>query len=223
MLFLRTTQYMKNHNTMKNNLITKQYIAGCILLAFALLLPGESAEGTQLCWIGAVISGLGSLFGGIAGNIQARNQVRAIDRQMEQAKKQRDAVMNEDTMARADSQNLLGQTRKILEERSRVNQTNSIRGGYTNEAKIAQANSDNKALADATSQIMAQAQRRQDAAENRYQSTMADLMGKRAALAGSGAQALASGIAGAASNIGEMADDLIDERKKKRENNTLIK
>lgn len=127
-------------------------------------------------WIGALISGVANVAGGIASGIVANKQ--AAKAQAEQAKSEQmlkdwyDTKVNTNILDRADTLSMLKQYRDAMDEQNKKYQTNAIKGGASEEAKVAYAQAQNKGYADAISKIAAQGQAQKDQAEYAYMQEM---------------------------------------------------
>lgn len=157
-------------------------------------------------WIGSLISGIVSLGGGIASAFAANDQAKKADAERAKAeqtlKNWYDTNMNTSILDRADTLSMLKIYRDTMDEQARKYQTNAIKGGASEEAKVAYAQSQNKAYADAISKIAAQGQARKDQVADAY---MKELMGIHADRANNyllSGQQMANAISGAANGLG---------------------
>lgn len=201
---------------MKNQILTPKMIffqVG-ILAIFLLvtfldsLLPAKdiATDGIIVyeAWIGTAISALGGIASGILGTQQAKRQTALLDEAQANLEDWRNGVVNTNTLDRADSMSMLKAYRDILTEQNKKSNTAAIKGGLSDEARVAQATATNKGIADAISRIAGYGQQQKDRVEQAYQTKLHDYNTKRAALAGSGAKAIADAISGAAGTIGDM-------------------
>ena len=106
--------------------------------------------------IGSAIGAVGSIFGGIKAS-KAMKKAKRYDR--------RD---NEDATPRADAQRILTQTDESIKHRNKAAAGSAAVMGGTDESVAAAKEANNKALADATSQIAADAEARKDNIEATY-------------------------------------------------------
>jgi hypothetical protein len=157
-------------------------------------------------WIGALIGGLASIGGGIASGIVANEQAEKA--QEEQAKKEKmltdwyNSEMNTNILDRADTLSMLKQYRDTMDEQAKKYQTNAIKGGASEEAKVAYAQAQNKGYADAISKIAAQGQQRKDQVTDAYMQGMSGIYDSKANAYLQSGQQMANAISGAANGIG---------------------
>ena len=133
-----------------------------------------------------------------------KRQQQALDEADAELKLWRDGELYSNILDRADSLSMVRRQREIMDEQNRKNQLSNIKGGASDETKIAQATAANKGLADTISQIAGYGQQRKDQVESSYRNAMYNSKLKRADLAASGAQATANAISGAAGVIGNI-------------------
>lgn len=159
-------------------------------------------------WIGAVVGGIVSLASSIAGGVMAnkasQERSEAYDSAWGEYEDWYKGEMNTNILDRADSQAMLKAYRDWQEENARKYQTNAIKGGASEEAKIAYAQKANKGYADVVSRIAAQGQQYKDRLSQQYAGKQFDYQTKRADMAAAGAQAVADTIAGAGGTIGDI-------------------
>lgn len=160
----------------------------------------------SLGWLMPLISGLFSLGGGIASGVMANNQAEKA--QEEQAKKEKmltdwyNSEMNTNILDRADTLSMLKQYRDTMDEQAKKYQTNAIKGGASEEAKVAYAQAQNKGYADAISKIAAQGQQRKDQVTDAYMQGMSGIYDSKANAYLQSGQQMANAISGAANGIG---------------------
>lgn len=154
--------------------------------------------------IGAGLGAVGSIFGGIAASKAIKNVKNSINQQRATNKDWYDRRYNEDATQRADAQAIITRTEQAIRERNRQAAGTQAAMGGTEESTAATKAANNQALADATSTIAVNADRRKDAIEAQYQakdealqSQLNDLERQKA---GNVAQAI-QGVAQAGSNI----------------------
>lgn len=161
--------------------------------------------------VGSAIGGAlgigGSIFGGISASKAMKRIKRNLKGQMAENQDWYDRRYNEDATQRADAQRILTITNDNIRQRNQaVAGTQAVMGG-TEEGVAAAKASNNQALADATSQIAANGERRKDQIESQYLNTKADLNEKLNSLeqakAMNTAQAV-QGVAGAGANMASL-------------------
>lgn len=146
--------------------------------------------------IGAGVGAAASIYGGLAGAASARKQMRMVQQQMRENQDWYDKRYNEDATQKADAQRLLTMTEESI--RNRNNQAagaQAVMGG-TDESTAAAKAANNKALADATSQINANAEKGKSDIENKYLSTKSELNNKMMELEQQKQQAISSAVQG---------------------------
>lgn len=168
----------------------------------------RTIEGVQVyeSWIGALISGVTSIAGGIGSAIAANQQAKKAQAQQDLAQGQLqdwyNNIQNTNILDRADSQAMLKAYRDAQEEQARKYQTNAIKGGASEEAKVAYAQAANKGYADAISKIAASGQQRKDMAADAYMRGMMDIYNNRAGAYLESGKAMGNAISSAANSIG---------------------
>ena len=167
-----------------------------------------SFDGALQSWVGALVGGLVSLGSSIAGaamgNKAAKEQSQAYDDAWADYEDWYDGQMNTSILDRADTLSMLKRYRDWQEENAKKYQTNAIKGGASEEAKIAYAQEANKGYADAISRIAAMGQQYKDRLSQNYATNRFNFQTKRADMAAAGAQAVASGIANAGGTLGSL-------------------
>jgi hypothetical protein len=135
-------------------------------------------------WIGAALSAITSIGGGIASAITANKQAERAKAESDKAEALLqdwyDREMGTNILDRADTLSMLKQYRDAMDEQGKKYQTNAIKGGASEEAKIAYAQAQNKGYADAISKIAAQGQQRKDQVTDAYMQGMRDIHNQRA-------------------------------------------
>ncbi len=118
--------------------------------------------------IGSAIGAAGAIFGGISAS-QAMKKAKAnVEAQRKKNQDWYDQRYNEDATQRADAQRILTQTEESIKKRNRAATGSAAVMGGTDESVAAAKEANNKALADATSQIAASAEARKDNIEATY-------------------------------------------------------
>lgn len=157
--------------------------------------------------IGGALGVGASIFGGISASRAMKKVKKNIEGQMKENQNWYDRRYNEDATQRADAQRILSITQDNIRNRNQqAAGTQAVMGG-TEESLAATKATNNEALAEATSQIAVNGERRKDQIEDRYLSTDANLRNqlnnletKRAAAISQAALGVAdagAGIAGA--------------------------
>lgn len=135
-------------------------------------------------WIGAALGAITSIGSGIASAITANQQAKKAKAEADKSEALLqdwyDSQMNTNILDRADTLSMLKMYRDTMDEQNRKFQTNAIKGGASEEAKIAYAQKQNKGYADAISRIAAQGQQRKDAVTDAYMQGMRGIHDNRA-------------------------------------------
>lgn len=154
--------------------------------------------------IGGALGIGASIFGGISASKAMKKVKRNIEGQMKDNQNWYDRRYNEDATQRADAQRILTMTQESIRNRNRQAAGAQAVMGGTEESVAAAKAANNQVLADATSQIAVNGERRKDQIESQYMQTKADLNEKlnnlEQAKAGAISQAV-QGVAQAGSNM----------------------
>jgi hypothetical protein len=118
--------------------------------------------------IGSAISAAGNIFGGIKASKAMKKAKRNVEAQRQKNQDWYDRRYNEDATQRADAQRILTQTEESIKQRNKAAAGSAAVMGGTDESVAAAKEANNKALADATSQIAADAEARKDNIEATY-------------------------------------------------------
>ena len=118
--------------------------------------------------IGSAIGAVGSIFGGIKAFKAMKKAKRNVEAQRQKNQDWYDRRYNEDATQRADAQRILTQTEESIKQRNKAAAGSAAVMGGTDESVAAAKEANNKALADATSQIAADAEARKDNIEATY-------------------------------------------------------
>lgn len=119
--------------------------------------------------IGAGLSAVGSIFGGISASKAMKKVKKNLQAQQQANQNWYDRRYNEDATQRADAQHILTKTEESIKNRNRqAAGTQAVMGGSEESVAAAKA-ANNQALADATSQIAVNAEARKDQIEQTYQ------------------------------------------------------
>lgn len=160
--------------------------------------------------IGAGIGAIGSIFGGISASKAAKKRKRMIEQEQRSNQDWYDRRYNEDATQRADAVRLLTMTEDNIRNRNRAAAGVAAVTGSTEEGVAAAKETNNRALADAVSQVVANGERRKEAVENQYLARKDDLNDKLEGIEAQRANSIATatmGVAQAGANIAEILDD----------------
>lgn len=154
--------------------------------------------------IGSAIGAAGAIFGGIAASAAANRAKKQVQQQKQKNQNWYDRRYNEDATQRADAQRILTQTEELIKQRNRHAAGSAAVMGGTDESVAAAKAANNQALADATSQIAANAEDRKDNIEATYLQNDNALNEQLNQIEMNKAQAIGQavqGVAGAAASI----------------------
>lgn len=118
--------------------------------------------------IGSAIGAAGSIFGGISASKTMKRAKKNVEAQRQKNQDWYDRRYNEDATQRADAQRILTQTEESIKQRNKQAAGSAAVMGGTDESVAAAKAANNQALADATSQIAANAEARKDNIEATY-------------------------------------------------------
>lgn len=119
--------------------------------------------------IGAGLGAVGSIFGGISASKAMKKVRNNLNEQRQRNQDWYDRRYNEDATQRADAQAILTKTEESIRNRNKqAAGTQAVMGG-TEESVAAAKVANSQALADATTNIAVNADRRKDAIESTYQ------------------------------------------------------
>ena len=118
--------------------------------------------------IGGALSAGGAIFGGISASKAMKKAKKNVEAQRKKNQDWYDRRYNEDATQRADAQRILTQTEESIKQRNRAAAGSAAVMGGTDESVAAAKAANNEALADATSQIAANAEARKDNIEATY-------------------------------------------------------
>lgn len=139
-----------------------------------------------------------SIFGGISASKAMKKVKRNLEGQMRENQNWYDRRYNEDATQRADAQRILTITNDNIRQRNQqAAGTQAVMGG-TEESVAAAKAANNQAIADATSQIAVNGERRKDQIESQYMTTKANLNDKLNNLEQARAQNTAQAVQGVA-------------------------
>lgn len=159
--------------------------------------------------IGAAAGTLGGIFGGISKNNALKKQMKLLKEQKQENQDWFNRKYNEDATQRADAQAVLTRTAEMLKQRNAAAAgTQAVMGG-TGESLAVQKEANAKALADATSQIVAAGEARKDQIESQYLQRKAEIdnaltsaVGQKTDGFGMVSNALGGGVDGFAKGMG---------------------
>lgn len=146
--------------------------------------------------VGAGLSAVGSIFGGISASKAMKQVKEDLESQKAENKNWYASRYNEDGTQRADAQRILAKTEESIRERNRqAAGTQAVMGG-TEESLAATKVANNKALAEAASQIAVNSEARKDRIEQEYREKDAQLDAALDNMEINKAQAIASAVQG---------------------------
>lgn len=149
-----------------------------------------------------------SIFGGISASKAMKKIKKNLQSQMQENQDWYDRRYNEDATQRADAQRILTMTNENIKQRNQQAAGAQAVMGGTEESVAAAKAANNQALADATSQIAVNGERRKDQIESQYMQTKADLNDKLNNLEQARAQSTAQAVQGVAQAGSNMASVL---------------
>lgn len=162
----------------------------------------------HVSFIGALIGGIASLGAGIFGSAAANKRRRQAERELEKQKKSlqewRDAEMGTNYLDRADSRAAMRRVFENNKEAQKAANTDAIKSGMTDEAKVAQAAKLNENYADVVSQIAAAGAQHKDQVQQQYMGEKRNLDNLKIQnmMDTSGVDNMVQGITGAAAGLG---------------------
>lgn len=154
--------------------------------------------------IGSAIGAVGSIFGGIKASKAMKKAKRNIEAQRQKNQNWYDRRYNEDYTQRADAQRILTQTEESIKNRNKQAAGMQAVMGGTDESVAAAKEANNKALADTTSQIAADAEARKDNIEATYLQNDNALVEQLNALEQGKAGAISGAVQGVTNAMGQM-------------------
>lgn len=125
--------------------------------------------------IGGALGIGGSIFGGISASKAMKKAKRIVEGEMKDNQNWYDRRYNEDATQRADAQRILTMTNDNIRQRNQQAAGAQAVMGGTEESVAATKAANSQAIADATSQIAVNGERRKDQVESQYLQTKADL------------------------------------------------
>ncbi len=148
--------------------------------------------------IGAGLSAVGSIFGGISASKAMKKVKNNLESQKRENQDWYDRRYNEDATQRADAVRILSKTEESIRNRNRQAAGSAAVMGGTEESVAAAKAANNAALADATASIAANADARKDQIEAQYQQKKAQVDDALNNLEMNKAQAISSAVQGVA-------------------------
>ncbi len=173
----------------------------------------ENHLSAQQCFLPLIVAGIAaaaSIAGSVASTSAANKRLRKADRMTSDKEKRLSdwyqAEMGANTLDRPDAQAALRQVRENNREAMKVAETDAIKRGMTDEAKVAQAAKLNRGYADAVAQIVASGQRHKDQVQQQYMAELGNIENMKIGrmMDTSGAQALGNTISSAGNALGSV-------------------
>lgn len=174
--------------------------------------PIDPSYEVHQCFWGAVIGGAFQLLGTVAANARQNKAIKEQRRALGSEIAEERAVMNANFLDRADSQAALREVREHNKEQMANLNTEAVKRGMTDEAKIAAAGQLNKNYANVVSRLGAVGAQYRDRARERMRGVQRELSG----LEYNTTMAQAQGIGNAAAGIAASANDIWDAIQKQR-------
>ncbi len=154
--------------------------------------------------IGRALGAVGGIFGGISASKAINKEKKNIEAQRQKNQDWYDQRYNEDATQRADAQAILTRTEENIRNRNKAAAGAQAVMGGTDESVAATKAANNQALADATSNIAVNADRRKDAIEQTYQQKDDNYVNQLNNLEQQKAQAISQAVQG----VGEDASSM---------------
>lgn len=155
--------------------------------------------------IGSALGAAGAVFGGISASKAMKKMKRNVEAQRKKNQDWYDRRYNEDATQRADAQRILTQTEESIKQRNRLATGAAAVMGGTDESVAAAKAANNEALADATSQIAANADARKDNIEGTYLQNENAFVEQLNAIEQGKAQAISGAVQGVANAAASMS------------------
>lgn len=155
--------------------------------------------------IGGALGIGGSIFGGISASKAMKKAKRIVEGEMKDNQNWYDRRYNEDATQRADAQRILTMTNDNIRQRNQQAAGAQAVMGGTDESVAATKAANNQAIADATSQIAVNGERRKDQIESQYMQTKSDLNEKLRNIEIGKANAVSQAVQGVAQAGSNMA------------------
>jgi hypothetical protein len=148
--------------------------------------------------IGGALGIGASIFGGISASKAMKKVKQNLETQQKENQNWYDQRYNEDATQRADAQRILTMTNENIRQRNQQAAGAQAVMGGTEESVAATKAANNQALAEATSQIAVNGERRKDQIESQYMQTKSDLNDKLNNLEQARAGAISQAVQGVA-------------------------
>lgn len=155
--------------------------------------------------IGGALGIGGSIFGGISASKAMKKAKRIVEGEMKDNQNWYDRRYNEDATQRADAQRILTMTNDNIRQRNQQAAGAQAVMGGTDESVAATKAANNQVLADVTSQIAVNGERRKDQIESQYMQTKSDLNEKLRNIEIGKANAVSQAVQGVAQAGSNMA------------------
>lgn len=155
--------------------------------------------------IGGALGIGGAIFGGISASKAMKRAKKMVEEQKKENQDWYDRRYNEDSTQRADAQRILTQTNEAIRQRNQAAAGSAAVMGGTEESVAATKAANAQAIADATSQIAVNGERRKDQIESQYLQTKSDLNQQLQNLEIGKANAVSQAVQGMASAGANMA------------------
>lgn len=197
---------------MKDYLILIGIALLCIVCAMIPENPIDPSYEVHQCFWGAVIGGAFQLLGTVAANARQNKAIKEQRKALGSEIAEERAATNANFLDRADSQAALREVRQHNKEQMASLNTEAVKRGMTDEAKIAAAGQLNKNYANVVSRLGAVGAQYRDRARERMRGVQRELSGMEY----NTAMAQAQGIGNAAAGIATAANDIWDAIQKQR-------
>ena len=155
--------------------------------------------------IGGALGIGGAIFGGSSASKAMKQAKEMVEEQKKENQDWYDRRYNEDSTQRADAQRILTQTNEAIRQRNQAAAGSAAVMGGTEESVAATKAANAQAIADSTSQIAVNGERRKDQIESQYLQTKSDLNQQLQNLEIGKANALSQAVQGMASAGANMA------------------
>lgn len=156
--------------------------------------------------IGGALAVGGSIFGGVSASKAMKKVKQNLDNRIKENEDWYNRRYNEDATQRADAQRVLTAMNERIRERNQAAAGAQAVMGGTEESVAATKAANNEAMAEATSQIAANGERRKDSVEAQYLSAKQGLEDERNNMEIAKAQNTAQAVQGLAHAGASMAD-----------------
>ena len=155
--------------------------------------------------IGGALGIGGAIFGGSSASKAMKQAKEMVEEQKKENQDWYDRRYNEDSTQRADAQRILTQTNEAIRQRNQAAAGSAAVMGGTEESVAATKAANAQAIADDTSQIAVNGERRKDQIESQYLQTKSDLNQQLQNLEIGKANAVSQAVQGMASAGANMA------------------